>query len=310
MHRALIVVALLAAPGFAGFVRADCTGSDCICGADLDGDGTTSDPGEVADCTPAGETTQCPLQQQACTSSVDGWTCPSSPAAACVDTGDGQMTCSPNACVSRNSIVPVTDDPYQELPPNDGPRDAAGNCLGELRVFGGAGKRCRKAGTQTAYQNCCTNDEEPLDDTMGAVGEPSQPDYKKERSSFEFWKNQCDTVDQETALLADSDYCVALGSYCAESWPLVGCVQKAEGYCCFGSKLAKIIQVQGRAQLPSKGDFGSASHPDCRGFTMQEFQALDFSKIDLTEYYGNLRYSAQSTMQQMTQQQVRDGVPR
>ena len=35
----------------------------------------------------------------------------------------------------------------------------------------------------------------------------------------------------------------------------------------------------------------------CRGFTPEEFQALDFSKIDLSEYYADIEARAQSSIQ-------------
>jgi len=34
--------------------------------------------------------------------------------------------------------------------------------------------------------------------------------------------------------------------------------------------------------------WGTAKHPYCRGFTPEEFQSIDFSKVDLTEYYGTV----------------------
>ena len=57
-------------------------------------------------------------------------------------------------------------------------------------------------------------------------------------------------------------------------------------YCCYNSKMAKIFNEQGRKQLKDL-DFGTAEKPVCRGFTPEEFQALDFSpdKIDLTEWF-------------------------
>ena len=35
----------------------------------------------------------------------------------------------------------------------------------------------------------------------------------------------------------------------------------------------------------------------CRGFTPEEFQALDFSKMDLSEYYLDIEARAQSDIQ-------------
>ncbi len=97
----------------------------------------------------------------------------------------------------------------------------------------------------------------------------------------------CDQEDLQTNLLRDSNYCFDIGSYCETKWPMIGCVQKAESYCCFNSLLATLIQIQGRPQLQDfvnepGGLWGSALSPNCRGFTPAEFQALDFSKIDLT----------------------------
>jgi len=59
-------------------------------------------------------------------------------------------------------------------------------------------------------------------------------------------------------------------------------VQKKKTYCCFGSPLARIAAEQGRIQLGF--DFGTAKSPNCRGFTPEEFQKLDFSKIDFSEW--------------------------
>ncbi|AVL47373.1 hypothetical protein CEP74_06175 [Campylobacter jejuni subsp. doylei] len=55
----------------------------------------------------------------------------------------------------------------------------------------------------------------------------------------------------------------------------------------FTSKLARIINEQGRPQL-AKG-WGSAESPECKGFTPEEFQKLDFSKIDMSEFFGEIQ---------------------
>ena len=97
----------------------------------------------------------------------------------------------------------------------------------------------------------------------------------------------CTPQDIMTAQLNKSSMCYDIGSLCSDKWPLIGCVQKSEAYCCFNSLLATLIQIQGRPQLSSfvndpTGLWGSAQSPNCRGFTPAEFQSLDFSKIDLT----------------------------
>lgn len=297
-----------------------CTDNPDLSGSDTGaGDPDTTAPSFV-DCNDYGSLTVCPLNREECTAqsysvfdpstgtntSTSSYQCPSGPEHTCaLDPSDGKRYCSRNQCVSKTSTPTDTTDTGGSIPSNDGPVDASGNCLGTIRVFGGAAKRCRRAGTQTNYQNCCDNDKPPLEDTMGAEGEPDQISYRKEHSTFEIFSNQCDQQDQETALLADSDYCVYLGTYCAEKWAVVGCVQRNRSYCCFNSKLAAIIQRQGRAQIPSMGGFGTAKRPDCRGFSMEEFQALDFSKIDLSGYYSDIRTKGQATIQGEAQDAAR-----
>ncbi len=124
--------------------------------------------------------------------------------------------------------------------------------------------------------------------------------------------NGCDQRDIESSLLDDSGYCIYLGKVCERKWPMVGCVQRAKRFCCFNSKMARIVQEQGRPQLKSfgqDGGWGSAENPNCRGFTPEEFQQLDFSLIDLTEYFGEIQkdmtqkiQDAQSAVQEKIQQ--------
>lgn len=107
----------------------------------------------------------------------------------------------------------------------------------------------------------------------------------------------CDQSDMEAAMLHGSGYCAYIGEYCKHRWPAVGCVQRAKVFCCFNSKMARIIHQQGRTQLRTLNGWGDVSNPNCRGFTTEEFQALDFSKIDLSEYYSDLTHKLQSDMQ-------------
>lgn len=125
--------------------------------------------------------------------------------------------------------------------------------------------------------------------------------------------NGCDQGDIQTGMQAASKDCHYVGDYCEKKWPLVGCVQKAKGYCCFNTKMARIIHEQGRPQLQSfgaDGGWGIPSAPNCRGFTPEEFQDLDFSRIDLSEYFGDIQkdldtkiQGAQTTIQNKVQQQ-------
>ena len=122
----------------------------------------------------------------------------------------------------------------------------------------------------------------------------------------------CDQKDVETALLDDSDYCVYLGTVCEKKWPMVGCVQRAKRFCCFNSKMARIIHEQGRPQLKvfgPDGGWGDLKNPNCRGFTPEEFQQLDFAKIDLSEYFGDITRDMSRKVQE-AQGRIQQGIQR
>lgn len=293
-----------------------CT-SNCFCVANEGSD--VNQQTDLLACTMSGGHSLCPANQATCQlktysrinrttgqpETVSGHECPLGPDRRCVNVS-GTWRCSGNTCVDPTNVPRDNINPESPFPENTGNITPDGNCVGSIRMFGGSGKRCRRSGTQTAWQNCCNNSMPLLQDTSGKPGEPTQRSYREEKSSFEFWSNQCDIEDQETALLAASGYCIALGTYCAERWRFIGCVQRAQGYCCFNSKLARIIQEQGKPQLPAKGGFGSASNPRCDGFTPEEFQALDFSKIDMSEYENDIQTQAQSVMGERMRDAARD----
>lgn len=97
---------------------------------------------------------------------------------------------------------------------------------------------------------------------------------------------QCSQSDIMTSSLNKTGLCHYVGDYCSEKLPFIGCIERKDGYCCFNSKFAKLINEQGRAQL-SKG-WGSAKYPNCSGFTLDEFKQLDFSQIDLSPLYKEI----------------------
>ena len=114
----------------------------------------------------------------------------------------------------------------------------------------------------------------------------------------------CDQESMETAMMAASGYCHLVGDFCSEEWDWAGCVQEEQSYCCFNSKMARIVHEQGRSQLLSFNGWGSPTNPQCRGFTPEEFQSLDFSKIDMSEYYEDIAANVKSEMQGEIQDSV------
>ena len=97
----------------------------------------------------------------------------------------------------------------------------------------------------------------------------------------------CEQDEQVLAMKRDTRLCRAVGSYCSSRVPIIGvCLEKTESHCCFNSRLARIINEQGRAQI-GKG-WGAPQAPDCSGFSMAQLQSLDFSRMDLSEFYAEI----------------------
>ena len=98
---------------------------------------------------------------------------------------------------------------------------------------------------------------------------------------------ECEEAEQVLAMKRDSRLCHGVGSYCSSRVGLIKlCVEKTETYCCFNSRLARIINEQGRAQIGKA--WGSPESPDCGGFSLTQLQALDFSRMDLAEFYAEI----------------------
>ena len=78
---------------------------------------------------------------------------------------------------------------------------------------------------------------------------------------------------------------VSIGEFCSKRfWDLPG---EKRSYCQFDSKLAQIVQQQGRNGQLHIG-FGGASSPDCRGITVAELRGIDFNKLDFTNFMDDL----------------------
>ena len=157
--------------------------------------------------------------------------------------------------------------------------NADGSCDGQVLFFNLKGYKC-----QSSYKikgihinNCCNGN--AWSNMTHGCGQQAE-DYQKENM-----KKFCVTVGERCV----KTNCVArvkdwkgkthcIGKYCESTY---------RGSCCFNSKVARIINEQGRAQI--KRGWGTSANPDCRGFTPDEFQKLDFSKIDLSEYIDDVQ---------------------
>lgn len=177
---------------------------------------------------------------------------------------NSQWLCSKYGCYDANDQSNYAEDDTAEGTNDvlaDGEKDNSGNCIGTIYIFNGNDRRCRKSGVQTGFSDCC----------------------KKKKDWFGLAK--CNPTEQLLSTLRNwgelDGQCHEIGEYCSSKF-LGVCVQKKKTYCCFGSPLARIIQEQGRPQLNI--GWGDPKSPNCSGFTPEEFQKLDFSKISFDEW--------------------------
>ena len=141
-----------------------------------------------------------------------------------------------------------------------------------IRVFKGEFNSCDKCAA--SFINCCS----------------SMKGWGKDLSL-----SRCTGQEKALALKKSKGLCHYVGTYCSNKDPIFGkCLTKKSTYCCFNSKLSRIFQEQGRKQLGIS--FGSNQTPDCRGFTTEELQRIDFSKFDLEELFADLIASSKSKM--------------
>lgn len=100
----------------------------------------------------------------------------------------------------------------------------------------------------------------------------------------------CNEEEGKLAMKEGAGLCHKVGTWCSSCIRILGkcvsCIEHTTSKCCFNSKLARLINEQGRMQV-GRG-WGAAKSPDCSGFTVAELQSLNFSAMDLTEFYASI----------------------
>jgi conjugal transfer mating pair stabilization protein TraN len=120
----------------------------------------------------------------------------------------------------------------------------------------------------------------------------------------------CDQAEQVLAMKNDQRLCHSAGSYCSVKIPIIGsCVETTQTYCCFNSRLGRLLNEQGRTQLGRP--WGGARTPDCSGLSIAELQSLDFSRMDLSEFYAEIapKLPDVTALQQQARQRVNSYFP-
>jgi len=210
-------------------------------------------------------------------------TCPYGPQYACLSY-QGKNQCSAQECAQYGSsaqdegTAQGSNDKH-----DDGEVDDEGNCLGTVYIFNGHDRRCRSDGATIGFQNCCADED------------------------YLFGLAQCREEEKQLAHLKARGMCHYIGEYCSKTLSLLFteiCIEHSKTYCCFNSKLGKIIQEQGRPQLKTFEGWGQSEGPNCRGMKPEEFEMVDFSRIDLSEWYGDIVAKSQEEISSSMQNKV------
>ena len=93
----------------------------------------------------------------------------------------------------------------------------------------------------------------------------------------------CRDEEKQLAKAIEEKRAFYVGEYCAEKDII--CLKHKESWCVFPSKLASIIQIEGRYQqlgINFGGAWGETNAANCRGLTPEELERINFSSLDLS----------------------------
>ena len=135
----------------------------------------------------------------------------------------------------------------------------------KIAVFKGAAKQCTDK--SFGFSNCCNDSGWGQD--VGLANCPAEA--------------------KELGIAKQNKSAHYVGTYTtSSSFGLIETDHKV--YCTFGSKLSRIVQEQGRPQIGMS--WGSARSPNCDGFTIDQVGQLNFSNMDLSEFYVDVMNKA------------------
>ncbi|WP_395488825.1 type-F conjugative transfer system mating-pair stabilization protein TraN (plasmid) [Cedecea davisae] len=133
----------------------------------------------------------------------------------------------------------------------------------DVRAFTGSAKFCKKFAA--GFSNCCKD---------GGWGQ-------------DVGLARCSSEEKALGKAKENKLTVSIGEFCSKK-VLGVCLEKKRSYCQFDSKLAQIVQQQGRNGQLHVG-FGKASSPDCRGITQTELQQINFEALDFSNFFDDLQ---------------------
>lgn len=168
--------------------------------------------------------------------------------------------------VNGTAVIATADDPDNDLPQAlsaiNAMKAASGSygASADLTIFGGDGLKCGKS--IGGLSNCCKDSGLLLDNNL----------------------TSCNADEQKLAAEQKKKACHYIGTYCSNK-SLFGCLMKKMTYCCYGSVLGRIVEEAGHSQLGLS--WGDAKNPQCGGFSVSQFQQIDLSNVDFSDFYDD-----------------------
>ena len=161
-------------------------------------------------------------------------------------------------------------------------KDVAKMNSSDVRAFTGKAMFCKKFAA--GFNNCC----------------------KDSGWGQDIGLSKCSSDEKALGEARKRNLTVDVGEFCSKK-VLKVCVEKKRSYCVFDSKLAQIVQQQGRQWQLGIG-FGGASSPDCQGITTDQLQSIKFNNLDFSNFYADLKNGTSvpqdNALLQRVQQQI------
>ncbi len=104
--------------------------------------------------------------------------------------------------------------------------------------------------------------------------------------------------------------CHPTGTFCSKKGLLGKCSTKTSTFCCFGTRLARLVHEQGRPQIGM--GWGTAREPQCQGLSVEQFSGIDLSNMNFSEIFEDVMQKYHKTdtqaLQQKTQEQIKSNL--
>lgn len=116
----------------------------------------------------------------------------------------------------------------------------------------------------------------------------------------------CSDEEKKLGTNRENKLAVPTGRYCYKRKKFPGgsvCVEHHQTFCVFQSKLARIVQEQGRRNQLGIS-FGYGQYSNCSGITPQQMQLIQFEHIDFSEFYQDIK----GRMKEPDYQQTANGI--